>query len=196
MLTVPACQLHLTPLVCLVFKQPSCQPSLAYLSVIQASSSLCFGFSMAYLSDPRIVLSCRRREGGGHQTISKIITSLRCYCPLQPRPLTIPFSPLHRTAREPNSHPGSGCSKTPMVLRSLTASRHPLQTPAPNGKRAKFSQPGSGLSKSATTSHSSPQSNPSPRAPRSTTSDVPQEVCPSALYHQLNVSPKGCTVPS
>ena len=103
MLTVPACQLHLTPLVCLVFKQPSCQPSLAYLSVIQASSSLCFGFSMAYLSDPRIVLNCRRRGRGSPNYLKD----------------------HHKSAM--------------LLPPTATASHHPPQSSAPNGKRAKLS---------------------------------------------------------
>ena len=78
-------------------------------------------------------------------------------------------------------------------LRSPAISPHPTQTPAPNGKRAKISQTGSGLSKSAANNHPSPQSNPSPRATRTSSPAVAQEICRNELYHQLNITSKGCS---
>ena len=78
-------------------------------------------------------------------------------------------------------------------LRSPAISLHPTQTPAPNGKRAKISHTGSGLSKSAANNHPSPQSNPSPRATRTSSPAVAQEICRNELYHQLNITSKGCS---
>jgi hypothetical protein len=79
-------------------------------------------------------------------------------------------------------------------FRSVATSPYPTQSTSPNGKRAKLSQPASSPSKSATTSHSPPQIAASPRAPRPTTSAVPQAICRNELLHQLNLTPKGCSV--
>jgi hypothetical protein len=80
-------------------------------------------------------------------------------------------------------------------LGSLTASPHLPQSSAPNGKRAKISQPGSGSSKTPSAgSHTqpTPTSARPPKVPLTSGSSL--EVCRGALLQQLNLSSKGCLI--
>ena len=80
------------------------------------------------------------------------------------------------------------------LLRSTTPSTSYPSAATKSAKRAKATH---GISSKTLTSHPIMQVATSPRAPRVfTTPAVPQEICRAALYQQLNVNPKGCTVPS